>query len=347
MKRLTLVLVIIAAAVLTIGYPNKIYSAEEGKKVIKLKISYHQGPTHLIARGIEESFAPLEKMSGGRVEVKFFGSGTLAAGKEAYERTVGGAVDIAHIATTYWPGRFPLISVCELPDIFNSAVIGTLAMNKFVNTVPYVKKEFSDVQPLSWYTTSVYYLLLKKKITSIDGFKGLRLRSAGGMQNKTIERLGASPIFLDSGEIPSSLGRGLLDGLPFNVASIPVYRYQEVAGYLVDNLRFGLIPQGLIMNKDSWAKLPSDIKAMVEECAMNAAIRIAMQFDNEEALAFSFLRNKLEIYSFSPAETGKFYAALEPLRNTWVDDKEAKGLQGKETLNALLKIRDGLTLKWK
>ena len=344
MKRLTFILTVLIAVTL-VALPGQ---APAKEKVISLKLTHHLGPTHLIARGINEGFSSLEKMSGGRVKVRIFPAGSLAKGREALDAILGGVADLGQVTPPYFAGRFPLLTATTLPGMFSSALIGTQATNMLSNTTPYLKEEFKDLKILSFYLTAPYRLMTKKKVGSLDDIKGMRLRSAGGSQTKTLEHLGATTVLMGSGEVYTSLDRGLLDGAPYTLASIPPYRFYEIAKYILDNAIFDSIPMVLVMNKKSWGKLPPDIQAMVQECANHAAMRVAAYYDGDSKLAVPFLRSKgVEFYNWPDAEEKKFYATLAPLRDKWLADMKAKGLPGKEVLDALLKITAKLSTRWK
>jgi TRAP-type C4-dicarboxylate transport system substrate-binding protein len=163
-----------------------------------------------------------------------------------------------------------------------------------------------------------------------------------------LEYLGASTVLMGSGEVYTSLDRGLLDGAPYVTASIPAMRFYEIAKYILNNVAFNSSPMMLVMNKKSWEKLPPDIQAMVQECADNASIRISANYDLDGKLAVPFLESKgMEFYNWPEAEVKKFNEALSPVWNNWLADMKEKGLPGKEVLDALLKIRQELTTRWK
>jgi TRAP-type C4-dicarboxylate transport system substrate-binding protein len=345
MKRLILMSVLFVLATL-IGYSNYAFTAE---KVIEISIAYHQGPKHLIAEAIESSFGDLEKMSGGRVKVKLYGGESLAKGREAYDVVRGGVADLAHLSVGYWPGRFELSTVGTLAGLSPNAVIGTLAMNELTDTTPYINKEFGDeIKCLTWTMTAPYRLMLKKKISTLEEIKGIRLRTPGGFITKVLEKLQASVIMMGGEEIYTSAARGLLDGFPYTLASIPPRRYYEVAKYIVDNLDFGTVVMALAINKKRWDSLPPDIQAMVLRCARDVGMRSATSSDTDDELAILYLRSKgVEFYSLSSAEVEKFAAITKAAQDAWVADTEAKGLPARATLDAFRKIINKHVMKWK
>jgi TRAP-type C4-dicarboxylate transport system substrate-binding protein len=57
----------------------------------------------------------VEKRTNGKVKVKFYFTQTLAKDKDQYDAVVDGIADMGWMAHSMKPGRFPLISVMELP----------------------------------------------------------------------------------------------------------------------------------------------------------------------------------------------------------------------------------------
>jgi len=318
------------------------------KDVYELKVTYHHSPNHLIARSIVAAYTPLEAMSGGRLKIKFYGAGALAKGLEAYDAIQSGAADLGHITPSYWPGRFPLTTLGDLPGMIPNALAGTFAFNELTNTTPYIKKEYDEVVVLGWFAATPYRLIMKNKISNIDQLKGLRLRSAGGYQTKTIEKLGAVPVMMGSGEIYTSLSRGLLDGIPYPYASMPPHRFYESCKYVVDNLLFGSLVMGQIMNKASWDKLPPDLQAMVKEAGETVGRLCGMNYANDSIMAVPYLKSKgVEIFDVPASEEAKFNEILSPLHKEWIAEMESKGLPGKEVYDAFTKILSKYTKRWK
>jgi len=344
MKRLVFIPLVLFL-ILFIGMPNATFAKED---VIELKITYHHSPTHLIARSIKAAYSPLGKMSGGRLKIRFFGAGSLAKGREALDAIITGSADMGHITPAYWPGRFPLLTVGDLPGMIPNALAGTFAANELTETTPYIVEEFKEVKVLGWFAATPYRLLAKKKITKISEIKGLRLRSAGGYQSKTIEKLGAVSVMMGSGEIYTSLSRGLLDAIPYPYSSMPPHRFYESAKFAIDNLLFGSLVMGQVMNKDTWAKLPPDLQAMVKEAGKNVGILCGMNYANDSIMAVPYLRSKgVEIYNVSAQEKKKFDDTLAPLHNQWISEMEGKGLPGKKVYDAMTKIINKYTKRWK
>ena len=97
-------------------------------KPIELKFSSWVGIAHGHHTGVMVPWAKMiEEKSGGRLKVTIYPGSTLGKPADHYDMVVNGIADIAFIAPGYTPGRFPLISVTELPMLFKSAKGGSQA----------------------------------------------------------------------------------------------------------------------------------------------------------------------------------------------------------------------------
>ena len=337
--------VILLAIGVIAGLSNQAGAAE---KVYTLKITQHHGPTHHLSRAMKEAFFPLEKMSGGRIKIRHFTAGSLAKGREAADAVLGGVADIGWLSYGYWPGRFPLAYVCEIPGMFPSASVATDAMNKMMLTTPFFKKEFADFKMLNFTTTSPRIYFIKDKITKFSELKGKRIRTAGGIETKSIEATGSVPVLMGSGEIYTSMERGLLFGMVFPIASCAPYRFYEVADYAVENMILGVTSMGVVMNKKSWESLPPDLQAMVAEAGINHERFSAQYYDSDSNLAIAFMKKKgMKFYNLPDAELAKFHNSLKPVKTNWIADMKKQGLPGQECLEALEGITKKLTQRWK
>src|SRR5690606_16673047 len=84
----------------------------------------------------------------------------------------------------------------------------------------FYKKGFIDLAREAYGKHGVYYLgpqlsprwdiMSKKPITSMQDFKGLKIRSFG-LEAKWYENMGATPVFMSGGEVYTALATGVID----------------------------------------------------------------------------------------------------------------------------------------
>jgi len=285
-------------------------------------------------------------MSGGRIEVRFFHAGSLAKGKEAVDAVLGGVADVGHMSYGYWPGRFPMTNALAFPGLFDTAIMGCYIAEKVINKPP-LSSDWEGFKWLGTLASTSYPPFLIDKVTTAAELDGLRLRSFGRSVTATIEAVGAVAIPMGSGEIYESLSRGMLDGLPYILGSVPPYRFYEVVNYCIPNANFGTCPQGELMNLDYFNNLTPDLQAMVVKCGISRARTASNLYDVDAALAVTFLKaNGVEFIPFSDAELAKFLETVGDAYAAWVVELEAEGIPAQATVDVIAEAMAEMAGKW-
>lgn len=105
----------------------------------------------------------------------------------------------------------------------------------------------------------------RKKITSLDDLKGLKIRFAG-IGGKVIERLGASVTMLPGGEIFQALEKGAIDATEFSLPNVDqALGFNRVAPYnYYPGWHQPATAAHLLINLDIWNALPEANKLLLE-----------------------------------------------------------------------------------
>ncbi len=182
----------------------------QGIRELKLVSSFPLSPgTKRLAQLITET-------SGGRLKVKAFGAGELVSAFEVFDAVSEGIADMYFSAEYYWSDRSPAFN-------FFATVPFGLTAGEMITWIyrgggqelwdelsaNFNLKAFhcgvEEIQMGGWYN---------KEITSIETFKGLRIRIPG-LGGEVMRRLGAIPVTLAAGEIVPALRSGALDAAEF------------------------------------------------------------------------------------------------------------------------------------
>jgi TRAP-type C4-dicarboxylate transport system substrate-binding protein len=277
----------------------------------------------------------LEERTGGRVKVTLYFNETLGKADTALDMIKSGAADIAGIATAYFPKVFPITDVGLLPNIVPNQAIG-LEILYATEYQGLMAKELADngVKVLWWQTTDPAYIFFRKsKVTRLEDLKGLKIRTVAGPPVKTMQALGAVGVALPGSEVYMALDRGTIDALCTSPSAIPMRKYQEVTKYCLWYPTYG--GQNMYaMTQKKWNSFPPDIQAIMSELNF----RIKYDFLNElwrtnSGTPESVTKLGLEVYSLSPAEEGRWDAAIQPIYNEWLSEMKSKGFPGREALD--------------
>ncbi len=214
-----------------------------------------------------ENFAKLvDEMSNGRLKVKVFGAKEMVPALGVFDAVSRGSAEMGHGAAYYWKGKTPAA------QFFTAVPFGLNAqeMNGWLhygggmqlweelyapfNLVPLAAGN-TGVQMAGWFN---------KEINSLDDIKGLKMRIPG-LGGEVFTRAGGTAVNMPGGEVFTSLQTGVIDAAdwvgPYNDMA---FGFHKVAKYYYYP---GWHEPGptleLIVNKDAFATLPDDLKAIV------------------------------------------------------------------------------------
>ena len=264
--------VVAAATAGALVVPGIVRAAEKKTFEFKMTSAYPQGsPFYTSGPGSATDFCKrVEAMSGGRLKIKFYGAGELIPAMAGFDAVRQGTVEMNWANSYFWAGKsFAAQYFTAVP--FGMDVMG---MNAWLYHgggqelwdevyAPFGLKAFpagnTGMQMTGWF---------RKKIESIEDFKGLRMRIPG-LAGKVYEQLGVSVKLLPGGEIFPALQRGVIDAAEF------VGPYLDRKLGLHNAAKYYYTPgwhepsnvSELLINKAAWDSLPADLQAIVSEAA--------------------------------------------------------------------------------
>jgi len=312
-------------------------------KTIELKFAYFPPPVAEICRlGFEQLGPALESATGERAKIKYFGGSSLGAPPAHFDLVVSGTADIVAMSPEFTPGTFPIASVANLPGTFPNSEVAAAALYQ-VLTKYALEKELKKVKLLAVAPTAPSQLLTRKKmVKTLDDVKGMKLAGSSVSHASTISALGGNPVKMVEGEVFTALERGMVDGRLHAWDSAVVWKGMEVTKYRTGNVNGPLNLMLILMNRDSWNKLPADIQnIMTGLTGLNMSRQLGMVFDRANMRMLEVLKGydkkkgNPEIYWLPEDEQKKWKAAMATCADDWVKEMEGKGLPGKSILSDL------------
>jgi TRAP-type transport system periplasmic protein len=306
-------------------------------KPIELKFSTFIPSQHTTQVQIYEPWGKeLEKRTNGRVKVVYYPGETLGKARDHHDMVVRGIADVAMVIPGYTPGRFPLTSVMELPIGIPSATVATQVFWDLYEK--HLKKEYADVKVLQLVVGDPQQIhTTKKAIKTMSDLKGIRLRTNGPIPMAVVRSWSASPLNIAVPDLYDSLSKGMAEGAIMNWTGIEDFKITDLfkCHAIVNIPGFAA---GIIMNLDTWNRLPSDIQKIIEELSglqfglKNAALA--------ERLAQTSLNNAKsradQIYDLSSLP--EMAEKAKPICDAWIADMEKKGLPGKQVFEETVSL---------
>ena len=278
----------------------------------------------------------------GRVTFKKFYAGALGGAKEVLPLCSKGTADIAIFLPGYYPGIFNLADVIGVPYTGTWGDVRSKARAQMVKEFPEIEAEFTaqNVKLLISGSTGDPILVVKdKRIEKVKDFKGMNIRSYG-YWSVILKSWGATPVGIVYLEIHDALARGIIDaaiGMPlWSWAPIGAH---EVCKYYVQ-ARPGIgTTLDIVMNLDSYNKLPPDIQKIFDEeaAALAGTPKMAEIYMNifREAMV-PVLKAGVEIYSLSDEVIAELRdLAAEKVHNAFIK-KMVKAGYNKELAQRVL-----------
>ncbi|WP_027848766.1 TRAP transporter substrate-binding protein [Marinospirillum minutulum] len=177
-----------------------------------------------------------------------------------------GIADVAIIAHSYQPGRFPSTKLAELPGYTASTEALSAAYWRAYDK--YMKKanEHRGLKLLALHTNGAAQLHSNKKVTQLKQVEGMKLRSTGDAMARMLNELGASGIQVPAPKVYETLSSNAADGVLMPLEARVGFRLTEIAqnAYTMPG-GFGRFSFAFVMNEDVFNALPIDIRQKLDE----------------------------------------------------------------------------------
>jgi TRAP-type C4-dicarboxylate transport system substrate-binding protein len=260
----------------------------------------------------------------GKVKVNTFPGGTLLDAKNMMDGVIAGQADIGNLCMAYQPGRFIVTNATSLPLGIPDARVGSLVLWDL--WAKYQPEEFAKVKVLAMFTTAPTNIMSKVPVRTLEDIRGLNLRASGGAA-QILAAWGANPVGMPMPETVEALQKGVVKGLYSSLEVMKDFKFAESCKYvtLTDTV---IYPFAVVMNMDSWNKLPKDVRQIMDDLKVEQSEWTGQYMDNHvnEAMKWAVQTEGVEVIKLAPAERAKWDAKLQPLTDTWIADAKAKGL---------------------
>ena len=241
-----------------------------------------------------------------------------------YNGIVTGITDMGYSHVEYTPGRMPVTEACDMPLAYPSAWVGAQVVNDFYDK--FRPKEWDDVRMLWMNTSNPSIIISKKPVRKLEDFRGVTIRAPGRVGN-TIKALGGTPAPTPMMEVYDAISKGVIDGVNTPFETLRTFRFAEVVGYTTASWQVGNVYTFyLAMNKNSYKKLPPDIKEIFDGLVGEYKEKNALMWNSIDFYGKYFAMKKgVEIIELSPEEAARWKEATAPVIENYVKEMVGKG----------------------
>jgi len=307
----------LALAAVILGFASAPASAQE---TYKLTFStYWPTSYEYLFKPIENFVRKVEERSDGRVKIEVFHSGQLFGGKEEFGAVERGDVDMSAPLDIYHTGKVQALGVSSLPFMWSSpaSLQRTLDAGLWDQGINAALADH-NMKVLNIAVGGPYQIYAKDfPVRSPSDLEGKKIAVSGTTASKALQLMGGSPTTMSSGELYLALQRGTIDGTTRPLLTGLGRKLYEVLDHLtITNMAY--FTSFLVINRDSWDALPSDLQDIIQEAANErSADQLArLQTFLEEAVA-SFEEKGVSVHQATDDELAGFKDKMAPVYEWW------------------------------
>ncbi|WP_295807770.1 TRAP transporter substrate-binding protein [uncultured Nitratireductor sp.] len=309
--------------------------------VIKLKLHHFLGPKAPAQTDMLEPWAErIEKASEGRVDIEIFPAMSLGGRPpELIRQARDGVVDIIWTVNGYTAGLFPRSEVFELPFIHtNDPVATNLAMRDMFDA--HLAEEYQGVKVLFSHVHAGQAIqMVDTEVRKPSDLAGKQIRIPTRTGAWVVEALGASPVSMPVPDLPQALSRKVVDGafIPWEI--IPALKMQDLTDYQIegaDKTRFGTTTFQVSMNQAKWDSLPEDIQQIFLDNSgedWSREVGEIWRAIDDRGIEVATDAGNTHV-TLTAEETEAFRTQLEPVVERWIEEVDAKGIDGRALVDA-------------
>ncbi len=235
------------------------------EKVYEIKFSVDSNMNHHRNKGVKVFQALLERNSKGRLKFNFFHSAQLYKDRDIAKALKLGTVDMALPGIWNLEGVDPNMGLTGLPIFFGlpedvTKKLVDETVGEKLNAI--LEKKLGVIIPGRWYFHGYLNACsTKTPLTSIDAFKGLKVRHMGGASSALrIDAMGGTAVMIPWPDLPMAVVQGTCDGLVTTYRSFMSAKLWDAGvKYSVKDKEYYLhyIP---LVNGKFWVTLPEDLQ---------------------------------------------------------------------------------------
>jgi len=294
------------------------------------------GPPRAVTKGIEVMKAKMEAAGKGEFELNIQYGSVLGPEKQIPDGIKIGAFEAGQVCAGYYPNKFPLLSVMELPFLAPRTLRERAKVEAEVLSHPAIVKEMRDRWNIRYIAPAflpAYEFMGNKRIAKAEDMKGVKMRISG-LNAEALQVFGAVPTMVTAPEGYQALERGTIDsfGFPWTYA-FGAYKMYEVSKYATEGLGMSgfMCFQGV--NKDAYDRLPDSVKNVVNAAQQDATEALVIAYEADDKKWYPIFEKKLEVVKFPPAERARVAKGSEKFWLDWAKEQDAAGRPGTEILN--------------
>ncbi len=301
-------------------------------------------PAHTMNKDVLPTWAKwIEEATEGRVTMKVEYPGGHP--KSMLDQAQDGVFDAAWTFHGYFPGRFKLTQIVELPNLGAGAEAASRAHWRINEKYLAKAGEHDGIILAALFTHGPGQIHLREPIKSLTEMKGKKIRIGGGIQTAIGERMGIKGVAAPGSKVYEILSQGVADGVFMPMGEKRTLRLKEVAPFTMKfptGMYLGSF--GVFLNKDFMASLDARDRDAIMSVSGEKLSGMAGKFWDAdvsvgEADAIKFGNT---IMPAPQSVLDEFNQMTADMDQNWIDSVKDRGIDAEAALKAIRETAQSL-----
>ncbi|MAP35766.1 MAG: C4-dicarboxylate ABC transporter substrate-binding protein [Halomonas sp.] len=288
---------------------------------------------------MEQWAKELNARTDGQVNVNTFPGGTLLTAANMFDGVLNGVADIGLSATSYEPGRFPLLNlVGNLTGIEVNSQTASQAVYELIKEFPAETLGLEEFKVITAFTSEPGYLHTQAAVASLEDLEGQEIRVPGD-STAVVQALGGVPVGLTQSETGEALQAGIVSGYVGSRETLMDLQYARNVSYITDYPLTNVVFVA-VMNQQRWDSLPENVQQEIDALGAEMASYAGKYLDEhiQESLTWAAENHDLEQLALSEEEAERWSSLLEPINEQRLEEVAAQGLPAFELRDRFIEL---------
>ncbi len=263
----------------------------------------------------------VEENSDGQIEVNLYHSSQLGDDREMMEALQMGVQEMTCPSTAPIAPFVNGFKVFDLPFLFPTHEVADYVLDGPVGQGLLKQLEEIGIVGLAFWENG--YRQLTNSVRAVEtpaDVEGLKIRTMENPMHLAAWReMGANPTPMAFGELFSAMQQGVVDGQENPWGTIYLQNFYEVQDYTT-NTGHVYSPFVLMVSKQFYDKLPSDLQDVVYEAAQKAKVHNRKTNRKMNAEYLEKLKDVMNVTILTPEQKAAFQEAVQPVYDQFKDE---------------------------
>jgi len=248
-----------------------------------------------------------------------------------------GLGDIGVVTTAIYGDKMKVMSVAYMtPFTTTDPALVAKTIDELAEKFPGIKKTFDSYNQVYLTNAAVfdsYQMFSKKEAKVLKDYEGMKIASAGP-NLRYLPPTGAVGVAGSLNTYYNLIQTGVVDGCMLWPEAAATFKLAEVAPHMMKADIGTANSKVVTVNKDTWNKLPPEVRAVLQEVAIdyrNHLAKLAMSLGDKSLEKYKKAGGK--VYTLPKADRSKWAKAIPNIAQEWARDLDKEGLQGTAMLN--------------